>query len=48
MPDPNVEYYYVGDQKVMLNRLPDSFAVKYKEDVPTRDASMIGLFILFR
>jgi len=28
------EYYYVGDKKVKLNRLPDSFALRYKESAP--------------
>lgn len=28
------EYYYVGDKKVKLNKLPDSFALRYKSDVP--------------
>jgi subtilisin family serine protease len=35
MPDQSNEYYYVGDKKVKLNRLPDSFALKYKENVPS-------------
>jgi subtilisin family serine protease len=34
MPNQSIEYYYVGDKKVKLNKLLDSFAVKYKEDVP--------------
>ena len=33
MPDQSENYYYVGDKKVKLNKLPDSFAIKYKEDV---------------
>lgn len=35
MPNQIEEYYYVGDKKVKLNKLPDSFALKYKEDVPS-------------
>ncbi len=35
MPDQSKEYYYVGDKKIKLNRLPDSFALKYKENVPS-------------
>lgn len=34
MPDQSKEYYYVGDKKVKLNRLPDSFALRYKENIP--------------
>jgi subtilisin family serine protease/subtilisin-like proprotein convertase family protein len=34
MPNQSSEYYYVGDKKVKLNKLPDSFALRYKEDVP--------------
>lgn len=34
MPNESNEYYYVGDKKVKLNKLPDSFALKYKENVP--------------
>lgn len=35
MPYQSMEYYYVGDKKVKLNRLLDSFALKYKENVPS-------------
>lgn len=35
MPDQSKEYYYVGDKKVKLNKLSDSFALKYKENVPS-------------
>jgi hypothetical protein len=35
MPDQSNEYYYVGDKKIKLNILPDSFALKYKKDVPS-------------
>jgi subtilisin family serine protease len=35
MSDQSKEYYYVGDKKVKLNKLPDSFALKYKQDVPS-------------
>lgn len=37
MPEQSKEYYYIGDKKVKLNKLPDSFALKYKESVPSRD-----------
>lgn len=36
MPGQDSEFYYVDGKKVKLNRIPDSFAVKYKEDVSTR------------
>jgi subtilisin-like proprotein convertase family protein/subtilisin family serine protease len=36
MPDRSEKYYYVGDKKIKLNKLPDSFALKYKENVPSR------------
>ncbi len=35
MPDKSKEYYYVGDKKIKLNKMPDSFALKYKQDVPS-------------
>ncbi|MGK7895853.1 MAG: S8 family serine peptidase [Xenococcus sp. (in: cyanobacteria)] len=36
MSNQNKDYYYAGGKKVKLNRLPDSFAVRYKEAVPQR------------
>jgi hypothetical protein len=30
------DYYYAGGKKVKLNRLPDSFAVRYKRDIVSR------------
>ena len=36
MPNPSEKYYYVGNEKIKLNTLPDSFALKYKENVPSR------------
>lgn len=36
MPNPDENYYYVDHKKVKLNKLPDSFALKYKENVPSR------------
>ena len=36
MPEKTKDYYYVGDKKIKLNRLTDSFALKYKENVSTR------------
>jgi len=36
MPDQEKDYYYAMGKKVKLNRIPDSFALRYKEGVPTR------------
>ena len=36
MPNQSEKYYYVGNEKIKLNTLPDSFALKYKETVPSR------------
>lgn len=36
MFDQKDEWYYVGDRKIKLQKLPDSFAVKYKEKVSPR------------
>jgi subtilisin-like proprotein convertase family protein len=36
MVNPNQDYYYVGDRKVKLMRLPDSFAVRYRQTVSPR------------
>jgi subtilisin-like proprotein convertase family protein len=30
------EYYYAGGKKIKLNRVPDSFAIRYKKDVPSK------------
>lgn len=30
------EYYYAGGKKIKLNRVPDSFAIRYKKDTPSR------------
>lgn len=35
MPDPDESYYYVDNKKVKLNKLPDSFALRYRENVPS-------------
>ena len=40
MPGPNNEFYYVDGKKVKLNRLPDSFAVRYKEGVSTKKMAL--------
>ncbi len=36
MPNNEKEYYYAGGKKIKLNRLSDSFAVRYKKDIPSR------------
>ena len=36
MANQNQDYYYAGGKKVKLNRLPDSFALRYKESIPQR------------
>jgi subtilisin-like proprotein convertase family protein/subtilisin family serine protease len=36
MPVEDSEFYYADGKKVKLNRIPDSFAIKYKENVSTR------------
>ena len=36
MPNQSEKYYYVGNEKIKLNTLPDSFALKYKDTVPSR------------
>jgi subtilisin family serine protease len=33
MSNRNEKYYYVGNKKIKLNKIPDSFALKYKENV---------------
>jgi subtilisin family serine protease len=33
MSNKNEKYYYVGNKKIKLNKIPDSFALKYKENV---------------
>jgi hypothetical protein len=33
MSNRSEKYYYVGNKKVKLNKIPDSFALKYKENV---------------
>jgi subtilisin family serine protease len=36
MPNEKENYYYVGDKKIKLNEVPDSFALRYKEDISPR------------
>jgi subtilisin family serine protease len=36
MFDQKDEWYYFGNRKIKIQKLPDSFAVKYKENVPAR------------
>ena len=36
MAENGREYYYVSGKKVSLQRIPDSFAVKYKKDITSR------------
>ncbi len=36
MANDEKEYYFAGGKKVKLNKLSDSFAVKYKEDITSR------------
>jgi len=33
MSNRSENYYYIGNKKIKLNKLPDSFALKYKENV---------------
>ena len=40
MPGEDSEFYYVDGKKVKLNRLPDSFAVRYKENVSARKMAL--------
>lgn len=36
MPENKI-YYYADDKKIKLNKISDSFAVKYKEVVTSRE-----------
>ena len=36
MPNPDKEYYYAGQKKIKLQRLPGSFAVRYKTQTTSK------------
>jgi hypothetical protein len=36
MSNPDKEYYYAGQKKIKLQRLPDRFAVRYKAQTTSK------------